>query len=159
MKKVFFDTWGWVAIAHKEDDRHKDALSFYKAYLLKKGIPVTTDYVLAETVTLLRAKTHGVDVFIDAILSAAKEEKILIERIGEARWEKAWALSKKYQDKPDVSFVDRKAIVTASSTSCFDGQVAFMTRRFSLYRPALNQTYRFSLRSLRPLRLNTFLGY
>jgi uncharacterized protein len=111
MKKVFFDTWGWVAIAHKEDDRHKDALSFYKAYLLKKGIPVTTDYVLAETVTLLRAKTHGVDVFIDAILSAEKEEKILIERIGEARWEKAWALSKKYQDKADVSFVDLTSFV------------------------------------------------
>jgi predicted nucleic acid-binding protein len=111
MKKIFFDTWGWVAIAHKEDNRHGDVVPFYKSYLLKKGIPFTTDYVLAETVTLLRAKTHGVDVFMDAILSAAKEGKIAIERIGEARWEKAWTLSKKYRDKPDISFVDFTSFV------------------------------------------------
>jgi predicted nucleic acid-binding protein len=111
MKKIFFDTWGWVAIAHKEDNRHAEVVPFYKAYLLKKGIPITTDYVLAETVTLLRAKTHGVGVFIDAILSAAKDGKIIIERIGEARWEKAWTLGKKYQDKPDISFVDFTSFV------------------------------------------------
>jgi hypothetical protein len=111
MKKVFFDTWGWVAIAHKEDNRHADAVPFYKSYLLKKGIPITTDYVLAETVTLLRAKTHGVGVFVDALLSAAKDGKIIIERINEARWEKAWILSKKYQDKPDISFVDFTSFV------------------------------------------------
>ena len=64
-----------------------------------------------ETVTLLRAKTHGVNVFMDAILSAAKDGKIIIERIGEARWEKAWALIKKYQDKPDISFVDFTSFV------------------------------------------------
>jgi len=111
MKKIFFDTWGWLAIAHKEDDRHADVVSFYKDYLLKKRIPVTTDYVLSETVTLLRAKTHGVNVFIDAILSAAKEGKIIIERISESRWGKAWALSKKYDDKPDISFVDFTSFV------------------------------------------------
>src|SRR3990172_4134329 len=111
MKKIFFDTWGWVAIAHKEDNRHAEVVPFYKAYLLKKGIPITTDYVLAETVTLLRAKTHGVGIFIDVVLSAAKEGKIIIERIGETRWEKAWTLCKKYQDKPDISFVDFTSFV------------------------------------------------
>ena len=111
MKKIFFDTWGWVAIAHKEDNRHAEVVPFYKSYLLKKGVPVTTDYVLAEAVTLLRAKTHGVGFFIDAVLSAAKDGKIIIERIGESRWEKAWTLSKKYQDKPDISFVDFTSFV------------------------------------------------
>lgn len=111
MKKVFFDTWGWVAIAHKEDDHHADVLPFYRTYLAKKGTPVTTDYVLGETVTLLRAKTHGVNIFIDAVLSAAKDGKIIIERIDEARWAKAWALSKKYHDKPDISFVDFSSFI------------------------------------------------
>lgn len=124
MKKVFFDTWGWVAIAHKEDDRHDDVVPFYKAYLLKKGVPVTTDYVLGETVTLLRAKTHGVDVFIDAILSAARDRKIIIERIGETRWEKAWTLSKKYHDKPDISFVDFTSFAVMKETGISEALTA-----------------------------------
>ena len=45
-----------MAIAHKDDNHHADASAFYKTFLLRKGVPVTTDYVLAETITLLRAK-------------------------------------------------------------------------------------------------------
>lgn len=67
--------------------------------------------MLGETVTLLRAKTHGVEAFMDAVLSAAKEGKIVIERINETRWAKAWTLGKKYQDKPDISFVDFTSFV------------------------------------------------
>ena len=111
MKKVFFDTWGWVALAHKDDDHHDEALSFYRSFLLKEGLPVTTDYVLAETVTLLRAKTHGIDAFMDTILAAGEEGRVRIERINEARWGKAWLLCKKYQDKPSISFVDFTSFV------------------------------------------------
>lgn len=85
MKKVFFDTWGWVAIAHKDDDHHGEVLSFYKTYLLKQGVPYTTDYVLAETATLLRSKTHGAGLFLDALLEAARGGRIMIERIHESR--------------------------------------------------------------------------
>lgn len=106
MKKIFFDTWGWVAIAHRDDDHHEEVQAFYRTYLLKRGIPVTTDYVLSETISLLRAKTHGVTVFIDTLLEAAREGRALLERIDARRWEKAWALSKKYGDKPAISFVD-----------------------------------------------------
>ena len=35
----------------------------------------------------------------------------MIERIQEARWEKAWALSKKYGDKSAVSFVDFSSFI------------------------------------------------
>lgn len=113
MKKVFFDTWAWVAIAHKNDTHHADVLSFYKTFLLKNGVPITTDYVLSETITLLRAKTatEGVAVFINTILAAVKEGRIMLERIDEKRWEKAWELSKKYNDKPSISFVDFSSFV------------------------------------------------
>ena len=108
MKKVFFDTWGWVAIAHKNDSSHKKVVSFYQEFLLNKGIPVTSDYVLSETVTLLRAKTHpeGVSTFIDTLLEAAGNGRIQLETIDEKRWKKTWDLCKKYWDKPDISFVD-----------------------------------------------------
>ena len=113
MKKVFFDTWGWAAIANKNDTHHEKIASFYKTFLLKKGIPVTTDYILAETITLLRAKTDpgGVAVFIDTIIEAVKNGMTVMERINEERWDKAWKMSKKYRDKPYISFFDFSSFV------------------------------------------------
>lgn len=113
MKKIFFDTWAWVAIAHEDDDRHKKVIAFYKSFLVDKGLPVTTDYILAETITLLRARTNPEDVavFINALLVAAKEGRIMLERIDEQRWSRAWEMSKKYHDKPSISFVDFSSFV------------------------------------------------
>ena len=111
--KVFFDTWGWVAIAHKGDSRNKEAVSFYKDFLLKRGVPVTTDYILAETITLLRARTEseGVNLFIDTLLYAAKEDRIILIKIDDERWKKTWQLTKKLIDKPYISFVDVSSFV------------------------------------------------
>ena len=113
MKKTFFDTWGWVAIAHKGDSHNKVVVSFYRDFLINKGIPVTTDYVLAETITLLRARTEpeGVNLFIDTLLAAVKEDRILLEKIDDGKWKKAWQMSKKYADKPYISFVDFSSFV------------------------------------------------
>ena len=118
MKRIFFDTWGWVAIAHKNDTHHTKVFSFYNAFLHNKGIPLTTDYILAETITLLKARTDpkGVNVFIDTLLAAVKEGRILLERINEKRWEKAWDLSKKYKDKPYISFSDFSSFVVMKET-------------------------------------------
>ncbi len=113
MKKIFFDTWGWIAIAHKNDNHHEKASEFYKTSILKGCTPVTTDYVLAETITLLRAKTEskGVIIFIDNILEAVKKNIIILERIDAERWEKVWHLSKKLADKPAISFFDLSSFV------------------------------------------------
>ena len=107
-RKVFFDTWGWLAIAHRDDRRHGDATSFYREFLLSGGKPVTTDYILAETISLLRSGTtpKGTETLIDGILAAQKGGRIDIERITEERWLAAWKLSKKFSDKQDISFVD-----------------------------------------------------
>lgn len=121
MKKLFFDTWAWVAIAHEDDAHHKKVTSFYKTFLLSKCLPVTTDYVLAETITLLRARTNSRDVavFIDALL-AAKEGKIMLERVDEKRWSKAWEMSKKYNDKPYISFFDFTSFVVMKEINISD---------------------------------------
>lgn len=118
MKKLFFDTWGWVAIAHKNDDNHNKVFSFYKTFLLNKGIPVTTDYLLAETITLLRAKTEteGVNFFIDTLLDAALKGRVIIERIYENRWKKAWHLSKKYKGRHGISFFDFTSFIVMKET-------------------------------------------
>ncbi len=107
-RKVFFDTWGWLAIAHRDDRRHAEAASFYREFIVAGRVPVTSDYILAETVSLLRSRTtpKGTESFIDGILAAQQSKKIRIERIGEERWLDAWKLSKKFGDKQDISFVD-----------------------------------------------------
>ena len=58
-----------MAIAHKGDSHNKVVVSFYGDFLINRGIPLTTDYVLAETITLLRARTEpeGVNLFIDTL--------------------------------------------------------------------------------------------
>lgn len=108
MKKLFFDTWGWTAIAHKGDSHHSEVSAFYGKYLLSKGIPITTDYVLSETITLLKARADNEKIvkFIETLLEVSKEGRLVLERINETRWNKAWSLCKKYKGKPDISFVD-----------------------------------------------------
>ena len=119
---VFFDTWGWVAIAHRNDTHHDKVVPFYSSFLLNKGIPVTTDYVLAETITLLRSKTNpeAVTLFIDTILNAVKKDKIALEQVDVKRWEKAWQLSKKYSDKPNISFFDFSSFVVMKECNIKD---------------------------------------
>lgn len=112
-RKVFFDTWGWLAIAHRDDQRHTEATTFYRDFLVGGGVPVTTDYILSETISLLRARTspRGTEKFIDGILEAQGSGKIVIERIAEERWIAAWKLSKRFGDKPEISFVDFTSFV------------------------------------------------
>lgn len=107
-RKVFFDTWGWLAIAHRDDQRHHEATAFYRDFLIAGGVPVSTDYILSETISLLRARTspQGAERFIDGILAAETSGNVTIERIGAERWGAAWKLSKKFGDKPEISFVD-----------------------------------------------------
>lgn len=107
-RRVFFDTWGWLAIAHRDDQRHQQVTAYYRDFMLSGGIPVTSDYILSETVTLLRLRTtaKGAAVFIDGLLAGVHTGKIQLLRVTEERWNAAWQLSKKFAVKPDISFVD-----------------------------------------------------
>jgi predicted nucleic acid-binding protein len=107
-RKVFFDTWGWLAIAHRDDRRHADATAFYRDFIVAGGLPVTSDYILDETISLLRSRTTatGTEQFIEGILAAHRNTRIKIERISEDNWSAAWKMSRKFSDKTDISFTD-----------------------------------------------------
>jgi predicted nucleic acid-binding protein len=130
MRKVFFDTWGWVAIAHKNDSHNKEVTRFYNELILNKTRLVTSDYILAESITLLRARTEltGVTNFFDTILTASKVGGIIIEKIDNVRWQKSWELSKKYKDKPHISFHDFSSFVVMKELGIKDALTA--DRRF-----------------------------
>ena len=65
-----------------------------------------------------------VGIFIDAIFDAVQEGKIVLERIDERRWEKAWNLSKKYYDKPYISFFDFSSFVVMKEKGISDALTA-----------------------------------
>ena len=58
--EIFIDTSGFFAMLAKDDDRHAAAAKLVAAARKRKRGFVTTDYVLDETATLLKArrKTH-----------------------------------------------------------------------------------------------------
>ncbi len=113
MTPIFFDTWGWVAIANKNDKHHKGVFEFYKDYLLSGGLSITSDYILSETFTLLKSRTNidGVIQFGEGIIQAISSSKIILENITPPRWREAWDLLKKFRDRPKISFCDFSSLV------------------------------------------------
>jgi predicted nucleic acid-binding protein len=57
--ETFVDTSGFYALLVKGDDRHGVAVRVLREARRRKRRFVTTDYVLDETATLLKARSHG----------------------------------------------------------------------------------------------------
>ena len=109
MKAVFVDTAGWMACADEADPAHQRARQARDATLEAGNVLVTTDYVIDETLTLIRVRLG---------LPAAKSwwsqlegsSRLRWEWIGETRAEKARHLFFRYRDK-SYSFTDCTSFV------------------------------------------------
>ncbi len=55
-KAAFVDTAGWMMLADASDPQHKASLAFRDKWLERGGIFVSTDFVLDETLTLIRMR-------------------------------------------------------------------------------------------------------
>lgn len=60
MNKLFVDTAGWMSLADAADPQHKDCIEVRDNWLRQGGILVTSDYVMDETLTLIRMRI-GID--------------------------------------------------------------------------------------------------
>lgn len=56
MRPVFVDTAGWAMLVDGADPNHNAARAFRDDFLSRRGKLVTTDYVIDETLTLLRMR-------------------------------------------------------------------------------------------------------
>ena len=56
MKGMFVDTAGWMMLADAADPMHVDAASFRDRWLRGGGVLASTDFVVDETLTLLRVR-------------------------------------------------------------------------------------------------------
>ncbi|HKP84763.1 MAG TPA: PIN domain-containing protein [Blastocatellia bacterium] len=106
MSALFVDTSGWACIADRRESHHADAAGIYReARKLGQQI-VTTNYILAELVSLLtspkRLPRSDIISFIEAIRSASYVEFI---HVNESLDYTSWQFLKNRQDK-DWSLVD-----------------------------------------------------
>lgn len=107
MRRVFFDTSAYIALADRDDQFHTRAASLARAIAAARTPRVTTNYVLAETYTRLRRKLNhaaalrfGAGIQRDA--AAGNLEIVYADASLDAA---AWSLFAKYADQT-FSFVD-----------------------------------------------------
>ena len=104
MKFLFADTAGWMACADAADVKHSAAISARDNWLEAGGYLVTTDYIIDETLTLLRFRL-GLDAAEDWWHIIAASARVRYERVDAERAERARAIFFRYRDKI-FSFTD-----------------------------------------------------
>ncbi len=112
-KKIFVDTWAWLAIANGNDSFHESAKKCLDDIYSTNKKMVTSDYVLDEVITSLFSKTsHASSIrFVETVLKGAEKGELTIERIDEGRFQQTWSMMKKYTDKNNISFTDFSSFI------------------------------------------------
>lgn len=105
MKGIFVDTAGWMACADSSDPAHRQASDARDAALEEGRVLITTDYVVDETLTLIRARLS---------LTAAKSWWAQLEGSSRLWWE--WIEAARAEKARDVFF--RHSDKTYSFTDC-----------------------------------------
>ena len=102
--EVFVDTSGFYALIVKIDDRHREAADFLRQARRRKRRFVTTDHVIDETTTLVKARGNGhlLPDFFDRLQAT---DAFRIEWTDADRFGAAQAFFLKHADQ-DWSFTD-----------------------------------------------------
>jgi len=138
--KLFIDTWGWLTLRDKKEERHEEVNLFYRNFRMQGGAIYTTDYffllflliklfflkekfgyVLDETFTLLflRLPFPHAKASMEFLDEAIRQEYLLLVWVAPERFSKAEQLRLRYQDKPRISFTDLTTMVVMDVASSF----------------------------------------
>jgi hypothetical protein len=107
--EAFVDTSGFYALLVQGDDRRKAAIDWL-ARAREQGLRAyTSDYVLDETATLLKARGYAkqVETLFDLL---DESEAITLLHVGEERFQKSKAFFLKHQDH-EYSFTDCSSFI------------------------------------------------
>ena len=128
---IFVDTWAWLALAHKKDPYHQQAVQQHRALQKRNRRYVTTDYILSEVMTPLfgvlnfdKARQFMLNVF-----QSVRTGRYQLQFVSPDQFERAWQMRQKYHDKPDISFVDFTSMVVMEElgiTEVFTGDAHFV---------------------------------
>ncbi len=109
MKALFVDTAGWMACADAADPAHGTARAFRDRALEAGQLLVTTDYVVDETLTLVRMRL-GIAAAEAWWTQVEGSSRVRHETIDNIRAEKARSVFFRQRDK-DYSFTDCTSFV------------------------------------------------
>ena len=109
MKWLFVDTAGWIAAADAADMQHATVCSLRDEWLEGGGAFVTTDYVIDETLTLLRMRM-GIEAAEAWWGQIEGSSRVRIEWMNVERIERARSFFFRYRDK-SFSFTDCTSFV------------------------------------------------
>ena len=109
MKGIFVDTAGWMACADEADPAHQRARESRDTALEQGNVLVTTDYVVDETLTLIRVRLGmaAARTWWDQVDNSSR---LRWEWIGMERADRARTMFFRYRDK-DYSFTDCTSFV------------------------------------------------
>lgn len=136
MSSVFVDTWAWYALADAADADHTLA-QLANEQLLDEGYTfVTTNFVLAEAVTLIRYNLHHAAAvrFWHMLQQLIGAELVELVRIDETHEATAWEIFEQYDDQK-FSYTDCTSFAVMrdlSLTHAFTADHHFSTMGFIL---------------------------
>jgi uncharacterized protein len=104
MKFLFVDTAGWMACADEAEAAHRASCAARDKWLETRGHLLTSDYVVDETLTLLRVRL-GLEAAENWWHTVAASSRVRKEAIHRERAERARVIFFRYRDKP-FSFTD-----------------------------------------------------
>ncbi len=119
---IFVDTWAWLALAYHKDPYHAVAAAQHRSLQQQKRRYVTTDYVMSEFITVLFGVLHfdASRQFVQRLFESIETGRHQLVFISPDQFERAWRLRQKYDDKPDVSFVDFSSMVVMQDLGISD---------------------------------------
>ena len=119
---IFVDTWAWIGLADDTDQYHDAVVKQHRKHLKKYRNYVTTDYVVGELIDYLYDATPEPQArdFIRALLAKANTKILQIVHVSPDYFHRAWDMRQKYDDKPDISFVDFTSMVVMQELGITD---------------------------------------
>ncbi len=108
-KLLFVDTAGWMMTADAADPQHRRARDCRDEWLERGGVLLSTDYVMDETLTLLRMRL-GLEAAERWWSQVSGSSRVLWEAVDAERGERARAWFFRWADK-EFSFTDCTSFV------------------------------------------------
>jgi predicted nucleic acid-binding protein len=128
---IFVDTWAWLALAYARDPYHAMAVQQHQQFRQQRRPYVTTDFVLSEFITaLFGAVPFGpARHFTDNLFQSVQANRLRLEHVSPDQFRRSYDLRLRYDDKPDISFVDFTSMVMMQDlgvTDVFTGDGHFL---------------------------------
>jgi predicted nucleic acid-binding protein len=102
--KIFVYTSAWFALNDRKDQNHERAVKFVKSFKSSPVLFMTTDYIVDETLTLLRLRISHRDA-LSFLHLVSHSQQIIKEQLTPEQLIRAEKIFSKYSDK-FWSFID-----------------------------------------------------